>query len=535
MEKKRDFGMVFMTLAWVLLAVLWSPTVGLASEGSGDLVIFHTNDMHARVTPLDDGGKSIGLAEMVAAVKAVRAKDPDTLWFDAGDTFHGMPRINISRGENMVALLNKSGLDAMVPGNHDFNYGSAQLEKLAKELKATVLSANIVRRDKEQELVFLPYKIFTLPNGIKVAVFGLTTPETAYKTQPKNVETVQFLDPVKVAQGMVRELKPKCDVLVAVMHMGVDKSSEYTSDRIAREAPGIDLIVDGHSHTELPEGLTVGDTLIVQTGWHEYRLGRVDIRLSDHKIQEKRACLLTAEDVKRMSPKPDAGVEKTLARIEKQNQKAFAKVVGQSDRALTSERSILRCRESELGNLCADAIRWRTGAEAAVVNAGGIRSGLPKGKVTWRDCLEMFPFGNTLQTADVKGSTIRSMLEHSVSAYPAAFGGFLDVSGMTFEFHPKNPVGMRVGTISVNGEPLDEGRVYRLAANDFLFAGGDGYTMLVGHPIVGEFDTMEQMMADYLNQVGVKGYETGRIRMMEEGAAPGLSSEEAVEEYPEAA
>ena len=218
---------------------------------AAELVIFHTNDMHSRIQDTDDGGQSIGLAELAAAVKKVKSQNPATFWFDAGDTFHGMPMITISRGENLVPLLNEAGLDAMTAGNHDFNYGSAQLEKLVKKLKFPLLDANVVRK-KNGKLLFKPYKIFKV-DGIKVGVFGLSTPETMFKTNPKNVTTVEFLNPVDVSKEMIKKLRPKCDVLIAIMHMGVDASSEYTSERIARETDGIDLIVDGHSHTTLPE------------------------------------------------------------------------------------------------------------------------------------------------------------------------------------------------------------------------------------------------------------------------------------------
>ncbi len=520
MKERGRQKAVLWAMGWLLMALVWIPGIGNAADGSGDLVIFHTNDMHARVTTEDDGGRSIGLAELAAAVKSVEAKNPDTLWLDAGDTFHGMPRINISRGENAVPLLNEAGIDAMCPGNHDFNYGEQQLEKLSRKARFPILGANIVYKEDKKRHPFKPYKIFELPGNIKVGVFGLTTPETAYKTGPKNVENVEFLNPVETAKEMIAELRPKCDVIIALMHMGLDASSTFTSDRIAKEAPGIDLIVDGHSHTALSEGLMEGDTLIVQTGWHEYRLGRVDIRLSGHKITSKKACLLDAADLKRMAPKPDASIEKGLAKIDKRNEKLFHTVVAHSDRALTSDRLVLRRRESELGNLCADAFRWRTGADFAVVNGGGIRSDFPEGDVTKGDIMAIFPFGNTIQVAEIKGNVVRAMLEHSVFAYPASFGGFLDVSGMSFSFDPTEPAGSRVKDISIGGQPLDENRTYRMAGNDFTFSGGDDYEMLKGLPIVGEFGTCEEIMADYLNKVGMDGIETGRITVLEDVPVP---------------
>lgn len=514
MKRLCNFTLAFLTLfIFVLL-----PKVH-AADGTGELVIFHTNDMHARVSNIDDNGQSIGLAEISAAVKVSKLKNPDTLWFDAGDTLHGMPRINISRGENMVMLLNESSLDAMSPGNHDYNYGAEQLKHLAKELKPTILSANTVKSGTNKN-IFKQYKIYKLPNNIKVGVFGLTTPETAYKSNPKNTVGIEFLNPVEQSKLMVKKLKPKCDVVIAVMHMGVDESSEFTSELIAQKVSGIDLIVDGHSHTALPDGMIVNNTLIVQTGWHEYKLGRVKMIIRDHKITAKQAQLLNAEEVKAIAPAPDPAIEKILAEIEQRNEKLFNEVVAHSERNLSSNRLLVRRHESELGNLCTDAFKWRTGADIAVTNGGGLRSDLPAGDVTRGDIMSIFPFGNTIQMVEIKGSTIREMLEHSVFGYPASFGGFLDVSGMTFSFDPTQMIGHRVSDIYINGQPLDENKIYKMASNDFLFVGGDDYDMLKGLKVIGEFDTCEEVLADYLNQVGMDGIEVGRIKLLKEVPIP---------------
>ena len=506
---KKFFGVLF-----VVGALVFSSTICAAAE----LIIFHTNDMHSRVQDTDDNKHSIGLAEMAAAVKAVKAKNPATFWFDAGDTFHGMPMITISRGENLVPLLNTAGLDAMTAGNHDFNYGVAQLEKLAKKLKFPLLDANVVRK-KTGKLVFKPYKIFNV-NGIKVGVFGLSTPETAYKTNPKNVETVEFLNPVDVSNEMIKQLRPKCDVLVAIMHMGVDASSEFTSERIARETSGIDVIVDGHSHTALAEGLPVNDTLIVQAGYYEHRLGRVTIDVENHKIVSKKAELLDADEVKALAPKPDKKILDELKIANAKAEKLLDVVVAHSDKELSSERLLVRRNESELGNLAADAFRWVAKSDIAICNGGGLRADLPKGDVTKRNIMAIFPFGNTLRVAEIKGSTVREMLEHSVEFYPASFGGFLDVSGMTFSYDPSKPAKHRVAEILVNGQPLDANKTYTIALADFQTSGGDDYTMLTDLKIVGELGTFEEILADYMNKVGMKGIEVGRIKRLKEVPIP---------------
>jgi len=485
---------------------------------AAELVIFHTNDMHSRIQDTDDRGASAGLAEMAAAVKTVKAKNPATLWLDAGDTFHGMPIITISKGESLVPLLNTAGVDAMTAGNHDFNYGSAQLERLAKQLKFPLLDANVVRKSNGKT-VFKPYKIFKV-NGIKVGVFGLSTPETAYKTNPKNVTDVEFLNPVDVSKEMIKKLRPKCDVLIALMHMGVDASSEFTSERIARETDGIDLIVDGHSHTALPEGIRIKDTLIVQTGYYEHFLGKATIDVENHKIVSKKAELLDADEIKAICPKPDKQILDELKDVNAKAEKMLNEVVAHSDKHLSSERLLVRRNESELGNLAADAFRWTAKSDIAICNGGGLRADLPAGDVRRRDTMAIFPFGNTLRVAEIKGSTVREMLEHSVEFYPASFGGFLDVSGLTFSYDPSKPGKHRVQDIFIDGQPLDENKTYTIALADFQTAGGDDYTMLKGLKIVGEYGTFDEILADYLNQVGMSGIEVGRIKRLVEVPIP---------------
>lgn len=504
---KKFFGVL---IAFLLLNV----SICAAAE----LVIFHTNDMHARVQASDDGGQSIGLAEMAAAVKAVKAQNPATLWLDAGDTFHGMPMITISKGENMVLLMNEAGFDAMTAGNHDFNYSSAQLEKLAKQLKFPLLDANVVRKSNHKN-IFKAYKIFKL-NGIKVGVFGLSTPDTAFATNPSNVATIDFLNPIEVSKEMIKILRPKCDVLIAITHLGVDASSSYTSERIARETEGIDLIVDGHSHTALAEGLRVNDTLIVQTGWHEYKLGKATIEVENHKIISKKAELLDADEVKAINPAPDKKILTTLADVNAKAEKLLDEVIAHSDKELSSYRLLVRRNESELGNLAADAFRWMAKSDIAIANGGGLREDLPEGDVKKRNTMAIFPFGNTLRVAEIDGKTIREMLEHSVEYYPASFGGFLDVSGMTFSYDPSQPAKQRVKEISIGGQPLDENKTYTIALVDFQTSGGDGYSMLTNLKIVGEFGTCDEILADYLNQVGMNGIEVGRITRLVEVPVP---------------
>ena len=485
-----------------------------AASGTAELVIFHTNDLHARVSPKDDNGQSIGLAEISAAIKTTELKNSDTLWFDAGDTLHGTPRINVSKGEHMVNLLNETTLDAMVPGNHDFNYGSERLRELSKNLNVMLLSANTVQANTHK-YIFKPYQIYKLPNNIKVGVFGLTTPETSYKSNPNNTVGIDFLNPIEQAQDMVKKLRTKCDVLVAITHMGIDKNSKFTSDMIAKEVQGIDLIIDGHGNDVLPEGMTVGDTLIVRTGWHGHKLGRVTISLNAHKIISKKAELLSKEDVAAIAPNPDNNIKKALTIIDRRNAKLFNAVIANSDRRMSCSSVIVRRQESELGNLTADAFRWKTGADIAAMNGGGLRADLPAGDVRRIDVMSIYPFGNTVQVVEIKGSTIKEMLEHSVAAYPTTFDGFLSVSGMKFSFDPTQPAGERVRDISIGHEALDDNKIYKLATMDFLIDGGDGYDMLKNLDVVTKYGNAEGIVGEYLWKIGIGKINTNRIKLFD--------------------
>ena len=481
-----------------------------STVNAAELVILHTNDIHGRILKTDDEGKSMGFAEMVAAIKTLKSKNNNSLWLDAGDTLHGMPSINVRKGENMLNLLNIAGLDAMIAGNDDFNYGADTLVNLTKKAKFDFLDANLVYRSNDK-LVFKPYKIYKMSNGLRVGVFGLTTPDTQVKARPSYVRGINFLNPIEIARDMVKELRPKCDVLIALTHLGVDKNANFNSVRLADEVDGIDLIVDGHSHTFLPMGLTVNKTLIVQTGWHAYNLGKVTITLDDKKITNKKASLLNYEAVSQINPLPDKNISAAISKMQRENRKLFGQVVAQNHKFLEGNAFIMRYSETELGDLIADAFRWRSGADFAVINGGAIRSDLPEGDVTKGDIMKIFPFGNQLKVVEISGSTIREMLEHSVSKYPEFFGGFLQVSGIRFIVTTNIPNESRVGDIFINNAPLVDNKIYTMATADFLLEGGDDYDMLKKLSVIGQFGTCEEILTEYLQEIVMKKIDVDRI------------------------
>ncbi len=472
------------------------------------LTIIHTNDTHSRLLDTDGG---FGFAKISTIINMIKQqKTPNVLVLDAGDTLHGMPIVNISKGENAIKVLDAVGYNFMTLGNHDFNYGYERVLELEKSAKVKMLNANIV--DESGANIFTPYEIVE-KDGIKIGIFGLATPETAYKTSPKNVEGLTFKDPIEVSKDMVEQLKDKTDIIIALAHIGLDESSVVTSKKIAESVDGIDIIVDGHSHTQLPEGLLVNDTLIVQTGEYDKNLGIVDIEFTNGNITKKEAKLMSSEDSGDIEK--DSNIVKVIEDIQKQNEPIFSEVIAKTDIDLDGERENVRTKETNLGNLSSDAVRVATGADVAFVNGGGIRASIPAGDITKGKIAEVFPFGNTIHLKKITGSDLIKVLENSVSGYPATQGAFLQVSGLTFSFEEGKEAGSKVTDVTVGGNPLDKSAEYTVAINDFMAIGGDGYDVFKNYTTIAEFGTYEEIFNNYLAENGTKGCEvSGRIKVI---------------------
>jgi len=499
-----------LSLVLAALLILSSFSFAFATDNieTTRITIIHTNDTHARLMGTDN---EIGFAKIATIIKETKEINPNTLVLDAGDTLHGMPIVNISKGENALKVLSAAGYDYMTIGNHDFNYGQERLLELKGMSEVEMLSANVLNENGES--LFTPYAIKEI-GGVKIGIFGLTTPETAYKTSPSNVVGLTFADSIEISKKMVEELKDQTDIIIALAHIGLDESSVITSQQIAESVEGIDIIIDGHSHTVLDEGLLVNNTLITQAGEHGKSLGFVNIDLQNGQIASKTAELVSAQAVRETAEDPE--IVELLEEINESNKETFSKVVASTDIFLDGVRENVRTKETNLGNLSADAVRAAADSDIGFVNGGNIRISLEVGDITFGQLAELFPFGNTVQVKKITGEDLIKVLEHSVSGYPAAQGGFLHVSGMSFEFDPSMEAGSRVIEVTVGDSPLNKGTEYTVAINDFLGIGGDGFTMFEKYPIYGEVGTYEEVFAEYLNTNGTKGSEvSGRITVKE--------------------
>lgn len=486
------------------------------------ITILHTNDMHARAHE----GEGMGFAKISTLVKQYKDINENTLLLDAGDTVHGTTFATLVRGESIVQLMNEMGYDGMAPGNHDFNYGYDRLKELEEQMEFPLFSANI-RSKEDGTRVFEPYIIEEVA-GLRLGIFGLTTPETHYKTHPKNVENLVFTDPAEEAREIVSELKEQqVDAIIAVTHLGIDASSTETSIKVAKEAPGIDLIVDGHSHSTLVEGLEgENDTLIVSAGEYTKNLGVADLIFENGELVEKTAKLITSEEAAEVPADP--AITALMEEIEQEQEEVLSETIGSSQVLLQGEREHVRAEETNLGNLIADAMLDVTDADLALTNGGGIRASIDIGPITKGEVITVLPFGNYIVTKQVTGQEILDSLENGVSAYPETKGAFPQVAGISFQIDPAQPAGNRVHSVMIQGEPMELDQEYVMATNDFLAAGGDEYTSLIEAPLVNEYGALDEVLIQYIQQLGeVAPQVEGRIS---EGSRPTGNDDAEVED-----
>ena len=460
------------------------------------LTILHVNDYHGRVKPFLD--KTIdrreqvgGAAYLAAMIKQARAKNPTgTLLLAAGDMFQGSPVANLFHGTPVMEIMNELRFDAIALGNHEFDWGMGALTRLRREARFPFLAANIV--DSQGNLLpgISPYKIFQRGHA-KVAVIGLTTPETEYTTKPDNVKGFSFLSPEAVLPRLIQEVRRQgASIVILLSHLGLDADK-----RVAAAVPGIDVIVGGHSHTEISKPLRMASgTVIVQAGAYGLYLGVLELVVD--KVTGRATGYTESSGLRLVSAGPqDRSDRKAALIVKKYNDRVkqkFAAVVGETSVDLTPGRG----GESNLGDLTADVMRGATGCQVAFENSGGIRANIPAGKITMEELYTAFPFDNVLVSMALTGEQMRQVLEQSGTM---EFGG-LQVSGIRVTYDLKKPAGERVVNAEVGGEPLDPGKTYTLVTNDFLAAGGDKVTALKEGKNITYGDPLRDALAEYLKK-----------------------------------
>ena len=422
--------------------------------------ILHINDFHG----FADGYKPYGsdeiqggLAELAARADELRAERP-TLFLAAGDMVQGNNWANLFQGKSSIEAMNAMNFDAMVVGNHEFDFGQAILKERIGEANFPVLGANVIGLS-----TLKPYVMKDL-DGLTITVIGVVTGDTPVTTHPKNVTGLQFLPPEDTVTKYVRELRGKSDIVVVLSHLGFSADSD-----LAKKVDGIDVIVGGHSHTKVEKPALVGKTFIVQAFEHAKVLGVLDLTVENGRIIQASSRL---ESIKPIG-KENKAVAAIVTRYQRQVDAVMNETVGEALADLDGAN--VRLQETNLGNLVTDVMRNVSGADAAIINGGTIRTSIKQGSIRVSNVYAVVPFDNYIVAIKLTGRQIRDTLEHGVSAIEEEEGRFPQVSGLIFTYDRKGPKGKRVKEVFIAGKPLVADKEYTVATNDFLAAGGDGY------------------------------------------------------------
>ena len=560
MKHTKKLLSLLLVLCLVLSLSCTAFAVDEAKPLDGKTVILHSNDVHG----------AIDLYAAMAALKAdYEAQGAEVILADAGDYSQGTVYVSVNKGADAVTMMNATGYDVVTLGNHEFDYGYAQLVENMKAAKFQVLCADVLGADGK---TIYDANTIIEKGGVKIGFFGLETPEAQTKANPKLIQGLKFLagadgkELYNCAAEQVADLKAKgADLVVCLAHLGVDESSEpYTSYDLAKNVQGIDFIIDGHSHSVMTAGPN-GEP-IQSTGTAFANIGVITIDNATKKIEsnelkaiwhtEKNADgkSVTVVDYKTRDEKVAAAAKAIIDPIDK----AYGEKFAVSEVALNGAKAPNGNRDSEtnLGDLITDAMLWKVLADAeitvpeenvvAITNGGGIRASIGVGDVTKKDINTVLPFGNTLAVVYVKGSELLEALEASTYCTPESIGGFPQVAGMqftvaTYETYDKNDESYpnstyygpktinRVTIGSINGKDFDPEATYAVITNNFVAGGGDTYYAFAA--ATNQFDTglpLDEVVMEYITKElnGVIG-ETyaepaGRI-VVDQGVAPAIA------------
>ena len=441
------------------LMLLFAASLASCARQHG-IRILHINDFHGfeeAYKPYGSEDARGGLAYLAARAEALRAEKP-TLFLAAGDIIQGSNWANMFQGKSSIEAMNAMKLDAMVVGNHEFDFGQTVLTERIKEANFPVLGANVLGLS-----ALKPYIIKEL-DGLSIAVIGVVTGDAPVSTHPKNVSGLQFLSPVDTVEKYVRQLRGKSDLVIVLSHIGFGADID-----LAKKVEGIDVIVGGHTHTKVAKPAVVGKTLVVQAFEHGKVLGVLDLTVKKGGIARADGWLEPVAPVGQQSKIVDAIVDKYQGKVDS----FFNQTIGESLADLDGVH--VRRQETNLGNLVTDIMRKASGADAAIINGGTIRTSIRKGPVKAGDVYAALPADNYIVAVRLTGKQIRVTLEHGVSAIDEDEGRFPQVSGLAFAYDRFAPKGSRVKEVFIGGSPLAADREYSIATNDFLAAGGDGY------------------------------------------------------------
>ena len=465
------------------------------------LTIVHVNDLDR----LDGSGDRGGVARLATVVKEVRAGAAHVIVTNGGDAISPSLLSSFDKGAHVIDLFNRIGFDAMVLGNHEFDFTPAVTVARIAEAGFPILSSNAVEPDGTL-IDGVTENLLIEVGPYKVGMFGLTTAATSMVSAPG---PVTFRPATEVAAEQARKLRESgADLVVALAHTG------HVEDEALMRQGAVDLLLSGDDHRMKVE--IEDDRMFVESGAQAEFVTIVDIAMDT--TERRRGPRFVWEPsvrvVNTVSVAPDPMLQAAVDAYLGGLQQELDVEVGTTAVELDSRRSVVRSRESGIANLIADAMRAATGADVALTNGGGIRADkvYPPGTTLMRrDIQSELPFGNKTILLEVTGAELLAALENGVSGVEEGAGRFPHVSAMAFRFDASRLPGSRVSEVTVGGEALDLSRTYRLATNDFLGRGGDGYDMFVDAPRLIDATAGKIMAAQVIEAIAAAGEIAPRV------------------------
>lgn len=554
---KRILGLV---LAMAMLLSLTGAVCGEPEQLEKDVVVLFTSDVHCGI---DQG---FGYAGLAAIRQSMEDAGNHVVLVDNGDSVQGEPIGTMTTGEALIGLMNVVGYDLAIPGNHEFDYGMDRFLELTEKADFPYISANF---NKDGELVFAPYLVKEF-DGVKIAFVGITTPKTITTSTPKyfqdeNGNFIYGFMQDESGEKLYAAVQSAVDAareegaayVIALGHLGNEQACEpWTYADVIGNTTGIDALLDGHSHdTDQVEMVNKDGQTVLRSGCGTKLAGVGCLRIGkDGKLSTELFLWNNKTDAPTLlgiHNDADAAVKSAKDALGDKLSEVVAKTAVEltiNDPVATKDDGspirIVRRAETNLGDLCADAYRELSGAQIAFVNGGGIRTSIKEGDITLNDILKVHPFGNAMCVIEATGQQILDALEWGARAVPSESGGFLQVSGLSYEIHTyiessakadENTMfagvegEYRVKNVMVGGEPLELDKTYTLASHNYMLKnGGDGFSMFAGCNVLQDEVMLDnQVLINYITGVldGVVGqeyadpYGAGRIIAVEEELA----------------
>lgn len=477
-----------------------------------EIVLLNTNDSHGSILPVDSIG---GMAERAAFIRDVREKYPYVLLVDAGDINAGQPVSNMADALPDIVAYNYMKYNVATAGNHEFDKPVDVLLKQIKEADFPFVTSNV---EMDGRILGEEYVIKQV-DGVKVGVFGLTTSYTVNLSV--GAKGLIFKDEVETARKMVKLLQEKkVDVIIGLVHLGFTETTPdfITSRKLAAQVDGIDILVDGHSHSYIEKPEKVNNTWIVTANQSGRYVGEGKLTVKDGKLID-----FNWKPVLIKGFAPDTTLNRLLKPFIEEANRDLKTVIG-----VTTEEFILfkngqntaRYGETALGNLVADALKWKTTeslklpADFALTNSGGIREGLPAGEITKENVLITLPFSNVLEIVELKGSDVRRLFDF-LATVTSGNGAFAQVSKEVKVVYDRNK--KKVVSLSIQDRPVIDTATYYMATCDYVAAGKDGYDAGLSGNTKHENTSqlLSEVVIDYIKMKGKLTPETdGRIKII---------------------